>query len=150
MPTSQQSQQVIRQTATLQQPPETITPTPTPRYGPHYESERKTKFNNRFNAVNGVVIPPKLPAVKPAQSQTGKPRSSIQSQFSCPLCKCCFVRRDNIRSHFPVCVERNGNPDGLRWDDGVPNFPRGRRPKRLIHVGGAIGGEEVDLLDRVS
>ena len=145
------SQQVIRQTATPQQRPQTLTPIPPLRYGPHYVSKRKTKFNNRLNAVNGVVIPSKLPAVKPAHSPPSKPGSSILSQLSCPLCKCSFARRDHIRSHFPACVDRNGNPDGLRWDDGVPKFSRGPRgPKRLIQVGGATGGEEVGLLDRVS
>ena len=118
-----ESEHVITQTATPQQPPQTIK-----RSGPRYESERKKKFNDRLNAVNGVVIPPKLPPRKKSQVQPSQSRpSSTPLQISCPLCKSLFGKKDHVRSHFPACVDRNGNPDGLRWDDGLPKWPRGPR-----------------------
>ena len=123
-----QSQQVITQTAT---PHQIINPTP--RSGPNYESARKKKFNDRLNAVNGVIIPvpipPKLPATgkgkKPSQTQSSSRSRSLQ--LVCPLCKSRFGKRDHVRSHFVACVDRNGNPGGLRWDDGLPRFRRGPR-----------------------
>lgn len=121
---SQESEQVIGQTAT----PQIINPIFEPKQGPQYESECKTKFYDRLNAVNGVVIPPKRPPRMTPQTQHSKPYPSTPfQQFSCPLCKSLFGRRDHVRSHFVACVNRNGNPDGLRWDDGVPKSRRGPR-----------------------
>ena len=127
--TSQESEQVIRQTAPPQQPPQIIKPIPTPRSGSQYESERKKKFNDRLNAVNGVVVPPKLNARKKSQTPSSQSRSSSSTPlpFPCPLCKSRFGKRDHVRSHFAACVDRHGNPDGLRWDDGLPKWPRGLR-----------------------
>lgn len=121
----QESEHATRQTATRQ----VIEPIPT--QGPRYESERKTRFNDRLNAVSGVVVPAKLGLRTPVQTQSSMSYSSTQLEFPCPLCKSLFGRRDHVKSHFVACVNRNGNPDGLKWDDGVPKFPRGpRRPTR--------------------
>ena len=125
---SQQSEQITKQTAPPHQPPQTINPIPTPTQGPRYQSARKKTFHDRLNAVNGVVIPPKVSARKIVQSQS-QSRSSTPLHFSCPVCKSPFGKRDHVRSHFAACVERNGNPGGLRWDDGLPKLRRGPRGK---------------------
>ena len=123
-PSQQESEQPIRQAATTPQIPRP------PRSGPRYQSERKTKSNDRLNAVNGVVVPPKLLARRTFHvhpPSLPRPSSTPGSHFACPLCKSLFGRKDHVRSHFPACVDRNGNLDGLRWDDGLPKFPRGPR-----------------------
>lgn len=128
--TPQQSDQITSQTAPPHQPPQTIKPIPTPTQGPRYESARKKTFHDRLNAVNGVVIPAKVPARTIIQSQTTRSHSpSMPLQLSCPICKSPFGKKDHVRSHFATCVERNGNPDGLRWDDGLPKLRRGPKGK---------------------
>ena len=124
---TQQSKQVIGQTVTTQQAPQRIKPPITIRQGPLYRSERKTKFDNRLRAVSGVVIPSKLPPGKSPQSVTSQAVSSTSSCFLCPLCKSPFARKDHVKSHFATCVDRYGNPEGLRWHDGLPTFKRGPR-----------------------
>ncbi len=90
-------------------------------------SQRAIEFKNRLAAVNGVVIPSTLadgqrPLTLPSQARAGTP-----ALLSCPRCQSRFVQRDHVRSHFPACITRNGNPEGLRWDDGLPKSRRGLR-----------------------
>ena len=93
-------------------------------------SARTKKKEDRLNAVNGVVIPSKLavgqsPWMAPPQSG-----SSATLDFACPLCKGYFNKMDHVKSHFPACVDRNGNPDGLRWNDGLPVLKRGPKANK--------------------
>lgn len=81
------------------------------------ESERTRDMNDRLNAVNGVVIPSRLAAGKVPEILSSHAKPSTPLPFSCPLCQGPFARKDHVRSHFPACVERNGNPDGLRWNE---------------------------------
>ena len=88
-------------------------------------SQRAIKSKNRLDSVNGIIIPSKLadeqlPLVLPSQAKGGTP-----ALLSCPRCQSRFVQKDHVRSHFPACVDRNGNPDGVRWDDGLPKLSRG-------------------------
>lgn len=119
---SQVSQQFIRQTATLQQSPQITQPL-------LKDPERKKICDDRLNAVNGVVIPSKYPSGQIIQTPLTKSRSSARLEWACPLCKSLFARQAHIRSHFAACVDRNGNPDGLRWDDGLPKRKRGPKAK---------------------
>ena len=93
------------------------------RSSPYLESKisQRTKvFNNRLDAVNGVVIPSKLlPGLLPNKHQSKANADAHLSMF-CPRCDGAFAKRDHVKSHFAACVGRNGNPDGLRWDAGLP------------------------------
>ena len=91
-------------------------------------SERTKKRNDRLSAVNGVVIPSKLAVGQLPYTGPCQPGDSATLNLSCPLCKGPFGRADHVRSHFPACVDRNGNPDGLRWNDGLPVLKRGPTP----------------------
>lgn len=92
-------------------------------------SERTQKRNDRLSAVNGVVIPSKLAAGQLPYTGPYQPGDSATLNLSCPLCKGPFGRADHVKSHFPACVDRNGNPDGLRWNDGLPVLKRGPTPR---------------------
>ena len=93
-------------------------------------SERTKKRNDRLSAVNGVVIPSKLAVGQLPYTGPCQPSDSATLHLSCPLCKGPFSRPDHVRSHFPACVDRNGNPDGLRWNDGLPVLKRGPTPRK--------------------
>ena len=81
------------------------------------ESERTRYMIDKLNAVNGVVIPSRLAAGEVPEILPSHAKPSTPLRFACPLCQGPFARKDHVRSHFPACVERNGNPDGLRWND---------------------------------
>ena len=83
-------------------------------------STRTKLFNKKLDAVNGVVIPSKLlPGTLPTKHQSmASPDTPLT--MLCPRCKGAFGKRDHVKSHFAACVGRNGNPQGLRWDDGLP------------------------------
>ena len=90
---------------------------PRPRARP--ESDRTRVSKARLNAVNGVIIASKLapgvlPTVHLSHAKSGTPLT-----FSCPLCGGRFGRKYHVKSHFPACVDENGNPMGLRWDGGL-------------------------------
>ena len=83
-------------------------------------SERTKRFNDRLDAVNGVVTPSKLlPGILPDKHKSKAHADAHLSMF-CPRCKGGFAKRDHVKSHFATCVGHNGNPEGLRWDDGLP------------------------------
>lgn len=81
------------------------------------ESERTRHMVDRLNAVDGIVIPSRLAAGEVPEILPSRAKPFTPLPFSCPLCQGPFARKDHVRSHFPACVERNGNPDGLRWND---------------------------------
>lgn len=81
------------------------------------ESQRTRDMNDRLDAVNGVVIPSRLPAGEVPEILPSHAKAATPLRFECPRCEGPFARKDHVKSHFPACVERNGNPDGLRWDD---------------------------------
>lgn len=83
-------------------------------------SERTKAMHARLDAVNGVVIPSKLAKGELPMGIESHAGADKSLDLFCPLCKSAFGKRDHVRSHFPSCVNRNGNPDGLRWDDGLP------------------------------
>ena len=93
-------------------------------------SERTKKRNDRLSAVNGVVIPSKLAVGQLPYTGPCQPGDSATLNLSCPLCKGPFGKMDHVRSRFPACVDRNGNPDGLRWNDGLPVLKRGPTPRK--------------------
>ena len=79
---------------------------------------RQRSFHQRLAAVNGIASPSKVPhGQRPwAPPPPGRKNNPI---YPCARCahRCSF--RENVRSHFPACVKRNGNPDGLRWNDTI-------------------------------
>ena len=82
-------------------------------------SDQKRATKQRFDAVNGVVSTSKLaPGVLPVAHQS-QAKSSTHLTLACPLCGGFFGKKDHVRSHFPASVDGNGNPLGLRWDDGL-------------------------------
>ena len=80
-------------------------------------AKRIRKKKMPLAAVNGVVIPSRIASGShPNQGLiTGQPPAS--QDFHCSICNRGFALKDRVRQHFPVCVNRNGNPYGLKWDD---------------------------------
>ena len=84
-------------------------------------SARAKLFNDKLDAVNGVVIPSTLlPGTLPDKHKS-MANADARLTMLCPRCKGPFGKRDHVKSHFAACVGRNGNPAGLRWDDGLPS-----------------------------
>ena len=75
----------------------------------------KTRFK-RFTAVNGVVMPSKVPLGQ-LPDQGIQVSGIIDSLYACSICARKFARKDNVGTHMWPCVQRNGNPNGVRWDD---------------------------------
>ena len=66
-------------------------------------------------AINGVMIPSKIPP-----GQTPNQGIWVAKEIyvhPCSICGRRFFRKEQVKSHMPACVERNGNPNGVRWDD---------------------------------
>ena len=103
------------------------TPAPHTHHSPHQipviqndsltQRENKSETRNRnLAAVNGVVIPSKVPSGQlPDQGQ--KPQDISHSLYSCSICGRKFNNKGNVKVHMYPCVSRNGNPNGVRWDD---------------------------------
>lgn len=65
--------------------------------------------------VCGKVTPSKL---APGQPPMRLPiRTKGSREFGCPICRQRRVRVWHVECHFPRCVDRNGNPNGLHWFD---------------------------------
>ena len=89
------------------------------RRGRHPPSERTRVMNQRLESVNGVVSASKLaPGMLPVAYRS-QAKSGYSLSLACPVCGGLFGKLDHVRSHFPACVDKNGNPLGLRWDDGL-------------------------------
>lgn len=86
-------------------------------------SNRARKFWSKLKASSGIVFASQL---QPGQSPSKpidlpKPRRADRvRKVSCPLCGALFATPNHLQGHFPVCVRRNGNPDGLFWDETLP------------------------------
>ena len=94
---------------------------PSPPYAP---SARVKAMHDRLDAVNGVVIPSKLADGRVPTNLGSKARDGKTLNLFCPLCKGAFGKKDHVKSHFPACVKRNGNPDGRKWDDDLYSSTR--------------------------
>ena len=97
---------------------------PTPKPIP---STRSKNRSDRLEAVNGVVIPSKLAEGELPKNLASRTRANTPLHWLCPICRGAFGQKDHVKSHFPACVERNGNPYGMRWDSGLPSRRRGPR-----------------------
>ena len=95
----------------------------TPTVAPQSTSDRARKFWSKLKASSGVVIASQL---QPGSSPSGPieltklRRAERVRKVSCPICEGLFATPYHLQGHFPVCVRRNGNPDGLFWDETLP------------------------------
>ncbi|KAF6220376.1 hypothetical protein HO133_003508 [Letharia lupina] len=99
----------------------------------HSSSTRPSKLSTRAKARVGQGELPK--------NVTNYASADTPLDLTCPLCKGGFAKRDHVKSHFPACVKRNGNPVGLRWNDGLPLSRRG--PRASCHQVGREDGAGV-------
>lgn len=83
------------------------------------------QFEERLASVNGVVIPSRVPEgeelyrKRPLHSNIRRVKQ--KSRMTCIICDADCKDQRGLRAHFVVCVERNGNPNGARWDDPLKN-----------------------------
>ena len=80
----------------------------------------KQRETRNLAAVNGVVIPSKVPSGQ-LPNQGGKVPVISHSLYSCSICGRKFVKKHHVKIHMWPCVQRNGNPNGVRWDDACNN-----------------------------
>jgi hypothetical protein len=103
-------------------------PIPPTRKTEAQKSAKPNKETERLAAVNGIVIPSKVaPGNRPHQGKQVNNDSDAQP-VNCNICGRGFSSPSHARPHFAVCVGRNGNPYGVRWDDpysssNLANFP---------------------------
>lgn len=80
-----------------------------------------THFQNRLASVNGVVLPSRVSEgeglYKKRALHSNRRRGNKNSRMTCIICDADCRDQRGLRAHFVVCVERNGNPNGARWDD---------------------------------
>ena len=91
--------------------------------------ERTHSQKARLAAVDGVVIPSRLPAGKSPSCRTSY-RSSDRHVYPCSICGRKFIEKGTLRAHFLACVKRNGNPTGARWDSSLDKEARRTSIKR--------------------
>lgn len=85
---------------------------------PAQRAARQRSFHQRLAAVNGITSPSKVPRGQHPWAPP-PPKKKKNQIYPCARCGYRCSYRENLRSHFPNCVKRNGNPDGLRWSDAV-------------------------------
>lgn len=82
-------------------------------------ADRNARDARLLAAVSGVVIPSKVPAGQlPKQGCWEEDERTI---YPCSICGRMFVRKNHVQVHMSACVNRNGNPNGARWDDAWRN-----------------------------
>ena len=65
--------------------------------------------NDGYTIICGMNSPAKATPVKKINPGKGK--------FRCPRCGSNFTRPKSVKDHFPDCVLKCGNPEGLRYTD---------------------------------
>ena len=86
-------------------------------------SKRATTHWSKLKASSGLVFASQL---QPEQSPLGqnefpKLRTADRVRnIACPISEGTFVTPYQLQAHFPACVKRNGNPEGLFWDETLP------------------------------
>ena len=53
----------------------------------------------------------------PAISTPGKKYNPGKGEYCCPRCGSNFTRPKSVKDHFPYCIAKCGNPQGLRFTD---------------------------------
>lgn len=96
-----------------------------------------SRYDDHLNLVADPPIDPQLFAPNPINPLAGMPTEHISQtnnartqpdtgvhhpdredfKFICPLCGAKRSRRYTIKQHFPGCVRKRGNPNGLEWTD---------------------------------
>ena len=92
-------------------------------------------FGKRLARVNGVFIASKIPqggdVFKKRYQRPNKlghkTKRKTKSRMACIICDSDCRDSRGLRNHFVACVERNGNPNGVRWNDALehPAAPAG-------------------------
>jgi len=78
------------------------------------QQQRQPKTHRHLTAVCGVYSQSlNDPPVQPANY--GKNQS--KNRYHCPRCDYALSVADSVRKHFLTCIDKNGNPDALRWTD---------------------------------
>ena len=87
----------------------------------HTENWQRPETKSRhLAAVNGVVIPSKVPLGQlPDQGREVPDISDLL--YPCSICDRKFAKKASVKNHMWPCVQRNGNPNGVRWDDACNN-----------------------------
>ena len=78
--------------------------------------------------------------VSPAKGGNPTAAGGRQGSYRCPRCKGRFTRPRSVKDHFKKCVEKYGNPSGLRWFDH--QTLAGSREWHLSHVAAVEEEEE--------
>ena len=74
------------------------------------DSERARKYHQRLHAINGI----RTPAMTEAPTTY---HTSNSTENPCPICNACHTKPCHLQSHFVFCAEKNGNPEGLCWNE---------------------------------
>lgn len=95
-------------------------------YSPGIPYEKIMKLRT---AACGKATPSKLaPGEAPVQQRI---TSNEPRPFICPICHQGRTRLQHLETHFPVCVEAKGNPNGLHYFDHASTLKyisEGKRP----------------------
>jgi len=100
-------------------------------------NDRTIKDWDRLNACSGTVIPSTGRSITPHVSKA-QPKTVFKYQLWCPICSGGpFGAIYHLKSHFPSCVKKYGNPAGVEWDVNVAAERGSRaRRRRRSQVGG--------------
>lgn len=84
------------------------------------------------NVVAGVTTGQNLQTSEATTQENGAvDDGGSDKKFSCPICGGKRTRRYTIKQHFPKCVKKNGNPQGLKWTDHPSTEPYKARKTSL-------------------
>ena len=87
---------------------------------------------SEWTPVCGVVSPDMVP---PGAAQPYSYRENPKWTYSCPRCHMNLSRRFTVKTHFPRCIKKYGNPQGLTWSSHKSiGRPRHSRTRNLWNI----------------
>lgn len=93
-----------------------LLPVSSPSQAPFQQAQppRQPKASKQLTVVCGVYS---RSLNEPPVQPTSYGKNQDKNRYHCPRCDYALSVSDSVRKHFLPCIDKNGNPDALKWTD---------------------------------